>query len=176
MLILMAHVNRHGGILLNTSNKTELSLGYGTLYGDMAGTLAPLGDLTKTDVMDVARWLQRQRGCLPPFILDRAPTAELRSHQEDPYDYPRVAPAVEALIQGEPLPGCATDDEILHWRRAVGAAEHKRWQGGLVLKVTERAFGSGRLMPVTQRWRGPAPRRPGQRDDEGLVARDVGHG
>ncbi|MCK5378449.1 MAG: NAD(+) synthase, partial [Acidobacteria bacterium] len=76
MLILTTWVNRFGGLLLNTSNKTELSLGYGTLYGDLAGSLSPLGDLTKTEVYALARWLNRGGDVIPNFILDRSPTAE----------------------------------------------------------------------------------------------------
>lgn len=157
MVVLMAHVNRHGGILLNTSNKTELSLGYGTLYGDMAGTLAVLGDLTKTDVVAVARWCDRHRRSIPPFILDRAPTAELRPHQVDPFDYPVVAPAVEAMVQGVPPSPLACAQEVRAWGQALDASEHKRWQAGIVLKVSDRAFGSGRMMPVTRHWRQACP-------------------
>jgi NAD+ synthase (glutamine-hydrolysing) len=143
-LALMAFVNRRGGVLLNTSNKTELALGYGTLYGDMAGTLAVVGDLTKPQVYDVARWYDAGRGRIPRFVLERAPSAELRPDQVDPFDYPREAPIVEALVRDEPVEGAD------RYRRLLHAAEHKRWQSGIVLKVSERAFGSGRLVPVTR--------------------------
>lgn len=143
-LVLTAHVNRHGGLLLNTSNKTELSLGYGTLYGDLAGTLAPLGDLTKPEVYAVARWVAANRVPIPPFILERPPTAELRPEQVDPFDYPSVAPAVEALVRGE------SREEAGEWLRLLHAAEHKRWQHGVVLKISERAFGTGRMVPITR--------------------------
>ena len=145
-LILTAFVNRRGGLLLNTSNKTEISLGYGTLYGDLAGTLAVIGDLTKLQVYGVARWLVASgRVAIPPFILERPPSAELKPDQVDPFDYPTVAPAVEDLIQGR-LGG----PEAERWRRALLASEHKRWQHGIVLKVSEKAFGTGRMMPVTR--------------------------
>jgi NAD+ synthase (glutamine-hydrolysing) len=149
-LILMAHVNRHGGALLNTSNKTELALGYGTLYGDLAGALCVLGDLTKPQVYALARRYDGGRGVIPPFILDRAPTAELRDGQVDPFDYPTVAPLVEALIQGAPPPPGASPEDLARYRRMIRAAEHKRWQAGVVLKVSERAFGTGRMMPITR--------------------------
>lgn len=145
-VILTAWVNRLGGLLLNTSNKTELSLGYGTLYGDLAGTLAVIGDLTKPQVYSLARWVSENRVLIPSFILDRPPTAELRPDQVDPFDYPVVAPAVEALVQGRPVPD---GEDALRWRRLLHAAEHKRWQHGIVLKVSEKAFGTGRMMPVT---------------------------
>jgi NAD+ synthase (glutamine-hydrolysing) len=138
-LILMAYVNRYRGMLLNTSNKTEAALGYGTLYGDMAGTLSPIGDLTKVEVAAMARWLHDSRGVIPDFVLERPPSAELKPDQVDPFYYAKVAPAMEALVQAnrsnEPL------------RRS----EHKRWQMGVVLKVSEKAFGSGRLIPITRR-------------------------
>ena len=139
MLILMAFVNRHGGILLNTSNKTELALGYGTVYGDLAGILSPLGDLTKTDVIALARWINREKDVIPAFILDRPPSAELKPDQVDPFDYPVVAPAIERVVQED------RSNPIL--RRT----EHKRWQGGVILKVSARAFGRGRQAPITRR-------------------------
>ena len=139
MLILMAFVNQHGGILLNTSNKTELALGYGTVYGDLAGILSPLGDLTKTDVIALARWINRERVVIPTFILDRPPSAELKPDQVDPFDYPVVAPAIERVVQED------RSNPIL--RRT----EHKRWQGGVILKVSARAFGRGRQAPITRR-------------------------
>jgi NAD+ synthetase len=146
MLVLTAWVNRHGGLLLNTSNKTELSLGYGTLYGDLGGTLSVLGDVTKPAVYALARWVSAHRVPIPPFILDRPPSAELRPDQVDPFDYPVVAPTVESLVQGDEPPG-----DIARFRRMLHAAEHKRWQHGVILKVSERAFGTGRMMPITRR-------------------------
>jgi NAD+ synthase (glutamine-hydrolysing) len=138
-MILMSFVNHHGGLLLNTSNKTELALGYATLYGDMAGTLCPIADLTKPQVMALARWIDARRGGMPPFILERPPSAELRPDQVDPFDYARVAPAMERLVQA--------DRSDLSLRRS----EHKRWQAGVVLKVSARAFGTGRMIPITRR-------------------------
>ena len=147
-LVLTAHVNRRGGLLLNTSNKTELSLGYGTLYGDLAGTLSVIGDLTKTEVYALARWHAARFGSIPAFVLEREPTAELRPGQVDPFDYPAVAPLVERLVRGDPTHG----DEAERLARLVRASEHKRFQHGIVLKVTGRAFGTGRLVPVTRAW------------------------
>jgi NAD+ synthase (glutamine-hydrolysing) len=153
MLVLTSLVNRRGGLLLNTSNKTELSLGYGTLYGDMAGTLSVLGDVTKPTVYALARWVAEHRAPIPPFILDRPPTAELRPDQVDPFDYPTVAPAVESLVRGE-----HPDLDTAPLRRMLHASEHKRWQHGVVLKVSDRAFGSGRMMPITRALTpGPSP-------------------
>jgi len=135
MLVLMAFVNRRGGFLLNTSNKTELSLGYSTLYGDMAGALAPLGDVTKPEVYALARHL----GSFPAFVLERAPSAELRPHQVDPFDYASLAPYMEELVRG------------FRSDAALRRSEHKRWQMGVVLRVSRTAFGSGRMIPITRR-------------------------
>jgi NAD+ synthase (glutamine-hydrolysing) len=138
-LILMSFVNRYGGMLLNTSNKTELALGYATLYGDMAGTVCPLADVTKPEVYALAHWLNTQREVIPPYILTRPPSAELRPDQVDPFDYPIVAPEVERLVQSH------------RSNPALRRSEHKRWQMGVILKVSEQAFGTGRLIPITRR-------------------------
>lgn len=138
-LVLMGFVNRFGGMLLNTSNKTELSLGYATLYGDMAGTLCPIADLTKPEVYALAHWIHGERGLIPRYTLERPPSAELRAGQVDPFDYPHVAPALERLVlenRGD---------------AALRRSEHKRWQMGVILKVSEKAFGTGRLIPITRR-------------------------
>ncbi len=144
MILLMARVNREGGMLLNTSNKTELALGYGTLYGDLAGALSPIGDLGKHTVYALARHM----GGIPAFILDRPPSAELRPEQVDPFDYARVGPEVDSgLARAAGLPGEAMEAGLA---RMVRASEHKRRQAGVVLKVSDAAFGSGRMMPVAR--------------------------
>lgn len=136
MIILMAYVNQYGGFLLNTSNKTELALGYSTLYGDMAGALCPLADLTKPQVYELARFVGQ--GIIPDYIFERPPSAELKPDQVDPFDYERISPTMEAIVQADGL------------HPALKNSEHKRWQFGIILKVSERAFGSGRLLPVTK--------------------------
>ncbi|MEJ2211784.1 MAG: NAD(+) synthase [Anaerolineae bacterium] len=138
-MILMAFVNHHGGLLLNTSNKTELALGYSTLYGDMAGGLSPLGDVTKPEVVALAHWLNEDHCPIPPFILERPPSAELRPDQVDPFDYPTIAPEMERLVA------------LNRSDAALRRSEHKRWQMGVILKVSEKAFGTGRWMPITRR-------------------------
>jgi NAD+ synthetase len=138
-MIMMSFVNHHGGFLLNASNKTELSLGYATIYGDMAGTLCPIADLTKPEVIALAHWINSERSAIPGFILERPPSAELRPDQVDPFDYPKVAPEMELLVQG--------NRSDLSLRRS----EHKRWQMGVILKVSEKAFGTGRMIPITRR-------------------------
>ena len=134
-MILMSFVNRYGGLLLNTSNKTELALGYSTLYGDLAGTLCPLADVTKSEVIALAKWINSGRQIIPQFILERLPSAELKPDQIDPFDYAKIAPEMERLVQQN------RSNPIM--RRS----EHKRWQMGVVLKVSEKAFGTGRMIP-----------------------------
>lgn len=144
--VLASFVNRHGGLLLNASNKTELALGYGTLWGDLAGLLAPIGDLPKTAVVRLARWVAQTRGTIPRFVLDRAPTAELAEGQVDPFDYDDVSPRAEAIVSNA-APADAANEAL---RAAVRRAEGKRFVHGIVLKVSRWSFGSGRLVPVTR--------------------------
>jgi len=139
MILLMSYVNSGGGFLINTSNKTELTLGYSTLYGDMAGAISPLGDVTKVEVYALAKWINVERDIISPYVMTRMPTAELRAGQVDPFDYDAVSPQAEAMVLA---------DESNAMMRA---SEHKRWQMGVVLKVSERAFGRGRMMPITRK-------------------------
>jgi NAD+ synthetase len=137
--VLMAFVNARGGMLLNTSNKTELALGYATLYGDSCGTLCPIGDLTKPEVVSLAKWIRETRGVIPDFILERPPSAELAPGQVDPFDYAEVAPRMEALVRAD------RSDAVM--RRS----ESKRQAMGVILKISPRAFGIGRMIPITRR-------------------------
>jgi NAD+ synthase (glutamine-hydrolysing) len=138
-MILMSYVNHYGGALINTSNKTELSLGYSTLYGDIAGSLCPIADLTKPEVYELAKWINRSQEIIPSGILERQPTAELKPGQVDPFDYPKISPDIEELVR--------TNRSNFTLR----TSEHKRWQMGIVLKVSEKAFGSGRMIPITRK-------------------------
>ncbi|MFN2167366.1 MAG: NAD+ synthase, partial [Anaerolineae bacterium] len=115
------------------------ALGYGTIYGDLAGTLCPIADLTKPEVYALARWIDAKWGVMPRYTLERPPSAELRPDQVDPFDYPRISPVMERLVQ-ENLSNAA-----------LRRSEHKRWQAGVVLKVSRKAFGSGRMIPITRK-------------------------
>ena len=126
-------------MLLNTSNKTELALGYATIYGDMAGTLCPIADVTKPQVIALAHWIDSTQSVIPRFLLERPPSAELRPNQVDPFNYAEVAPKMERLVQDN------RSDFALH------RSEHKRWQMGVILKVSEKSFGTGRMIPITRR-------------------------
>jgi len=140
MVILMSFVNSSGGFLVNTSNKTELTLGYSTLYGDMAGAISPLGDVTKDEVMRLAAWINAEKGkVIPGFVIERKPSAELKADQVDPFDYAVVSPQVEAMVRADQA------------NAMMRASEHKRWQMGVVLKVSDRAFGRGRMVPITRK-------------------------
>ena len=153
MVILMSYVNSGGGFLINTSNKTELTLGYATLYGDMAGAVSPLGDVTKGEVIRLGEWINKwseerrkmkewkveSGGVIPRFVMERKPSAELKDNQVDPFDYEVVSPQMEAMVLA---------DESNAMMRA---SEHKRWGMGVVLKVSGRAFGRGRLVPITRK-------------------------
>ncbi len=143
MIVLMSFVNQRGGFLINTSNKTELTVGYSTLYGDMAGAISPLGDLTKVEVYELARWINsksgKQKAVIPQFVMERKPSAELKADQVDPFDYETISPELEKLVRANQS------------NPAMRTSEHKRWQMGPVLKVSEKSFGKGRLMPITRK-------------------------
>jgi NAD+ synthase (glutamine-hydrolysing) len=155
--LLMALSNKRGSLLLTTGNKSELAVGYCTLYGDMSGGLAVIADVPKTMVYRVAQWLNDTRGgVIPEAILTKPPSAELRPNQTDqdslpPYDVlddilqrhiERHQPADEIVAAGF---DAATVHRVL---RLVRAAEFKRKQAAPGLKVTDRAFGTGWRMPI----------------------------
>jgi NAD+ synthase (glutamine-hydrolysing) len=159
-LLLMAYGNKFHSLLLATGNKSELATGYCTLYGDMCGGLAPIGDLLKTEVYALARRLNRDGPLIPESTLRKAPSAELKPDQTDqdtlpPYDeLDRIlerylldnATAGEIAAAGEDP---ATVRRILE---LVSRAEFKRRQAAPVLKVTPRAFGTGRRIPIARRY------------------------
>ena len=156
--LLMALSNKFGSLLLTTGNKSEMSVGYCTLYGDMNGGLAVIADLPKMMVYRVSRWRNRRRPDIPEAILTKAPSAELRPNQTDqdslpPYDLldqilelhvERCQSAEEIVAQGFDEP---TVRRVL---RLVRNAEFKRKQAAPVLKVTSRAFGTGWRMPIVR--------------------------
>lgn len=156
-LLLMALSNRYGWILLNTTNKSEAAVGYGTLYGDMCGALSILGDLWKTEVYSLARWINRKEECIPESILTKAPSAELRPDQKDSDSLPDYA-LLDAVLQQFVVEG-KSPLEIIDLGfdatvverivQLVNRSEFKRHQMAPVLRVSRRAFGSGRRMPLT---------------------------
>jgi NAD+ synthetase len=159
--LLMAWSNRTGAMVLSTGNKSELAVGYCTLYGDMAGGLALLGDVYKTMVYRVARWLNRERVVIPESSIAKAPSAELRENQTDqdslpPYD---VLDAILKLYIEEwkevaEITAAGFDAELVaRVLKLVDTNEFKRQQAAPAIRVSSKAFGSGRQMPIAQRWR-----------------------
>lgn len=157
MAILMAYANQHGMLLINTSNKSEIATGYATLYGDAAGGLSVLGDLTKGQVYQLARYINKVDGpTIPVIAIDRPPTAELRSGQKDedslpPYDIldEMVRHVVENGCSGPDLVAQGFDEK---WVRKFGwlhsISEYKRYQLPPSLRVSETSFGVGRRIPI----------------------------
>jgi NAD+ synthetase len=160
-VILMALSNKFRRLLLATGNKSELAAGYCTLYGDMCGGLAPIGDVPKTLVYQLARHVNRRGEVIPESILRRPPTAELKPNQTDqdtlpPYDVVDriIEHYVENLETAEKLVASGIDPAAVEKMvRLIDGSEYKRRQAAPVLKVTGRAFGMGRRMPIAQRWR-----------------------
>ena len=162
--LLMAFSNKFGWLVLAPGNKSEMSVGYSTLYGDMVGGFAILKDLLKTRVYDVAEEIDRQAGhdVIPRETIERAPTAELKPDQKDtdtlpPYDV--LDPILEAYVERDMAPGdivaLGYEQETVRWVvDAVDRSEYKRRQAPPGLKITTRAFGKDRRMPITNRFRG----------------------
>lgn len=148
-LMLMAYGNQRRSLLLATSNKSELAVGYSTLYGDLCGALAPIGDLLKKDVYALVQHINQERGVIPVEIIDRAPSAELRPNQKDEDSlppYPVLDPIVENLVEKRKPAVTSLEKEILI---KLYHSEFKRWQAPPILKITDHAFGRGRRFPIT---------------------------
>jgi NAD+ synthase (glutamine-hydrolysing) len=160
--ILMALSNRHGRLLLTTGNKSELATGYCTLYGDMAGGLAVISDVPKTLVYRLAHEINRDNVVIPVSTLTKAPSAELRPNQTDqdslpPYDLlDAILDAhLEQGLDGQALIAAGFDAAVVaDVVRRVQASEYKRRQMPPGLKITGKAFGPGRRMPIAQAWKG----------------------
>ena len=159
--ILMAWSNRTGAMVVTTGNKSELAVGYCTLYGDMAGGLALLGDVYKTMVYRVSRWFNRERELIPESTLTKAPSAELRPNQTDqdtlpPYDVLDgiLKLYIEEFQEVDEIAAAGFDRELVaRILKLVDTNEFKRQQAAPTLRVSQKAFGSGRDMPIAQRWR-----------------------
>ena len=159
--ILMALSNKFGSLLLSTGNKSELAVGYCTLYGDMAGGLAAIADVPKIMVYDLARYVNRDGERIPQACLDKPPSAELRPNQTDqdslpPYevldailkDYIEEALSPREIAEKHHFDISLVRDTV----RKVDAAEYKRQQAPPTLKVTAKAFGMGRRYPIVQKF------------------------
>jgi NAD+ synthase (glutamine-hydrolysing) len=162
--LLMALSNKFGWLLVATGNKSELSVGYATLYGDMAGGFALLKDVFKTDVFRLAGYLNERAGreLIPQTIIDRAPSAELRAEQLDEDSlppYPTLDKVLEAYVEldrsREELAQDGFDPEVVERAVAmIDRAEYKRRQAPPGVRLRPKAFGRDRRTPITNRWRG----------------------
>lgn len=160
--ILMAMSNKFGYIVLSTGNKSEIGMGYCTLYGDMAGGLAVISDVTKTQVYTLCRWLNREKEIIPHSILEKEPSAELRPNQRDTDSLPeyealdKVLKAyVEDFLSPEEIAArCQLPIElVLDLIHRLHSAEYKRRQGAPGIRVSKKAFLVGRRYPIVQGWR-----------------------
>ncbi|MEI8225036.1 MAG: NAD+ synthase [Bacteroidota bacterium] len=158
--LLMAVSNKYGCILLNTSNKSEAAVGYGTLYGDMAGGLSVIGDVYKTDVYRLADYINRNGEIIPENTIKKFPSAELRPDQHDTdslpdynildsilYQYIELQkPAGRIVSEGSDM------DTVFKVIRMIDFNEYKRYQAPPVLRISSKAFGAGRRMPLVARY------------------------
>lgn len=156
----MAFTNKFGHILLNTSNKSEAAVGYGTLYGDMNGGLSVLGDVYKTQVFELSRFINKDKEIIPVNIINKPPSAELRPDQKDSDslpDYEILDQILYLYIEERFGPqeikqegfDAALVDKVL---RLVNINEHKRHQTPPILRVSPKAFGMGRRMPIVAKY------------------------
>jgi NAD+ synthetase len=158
--LLMAHSNTYGSIVLTTGNKSELAVGYCTLYGDMCGGLAVISDVPKTLVYRLARYINRERELIPESTLTKAPSAELKPDQTDqdtlpPYDV--LDRIIEGYVEGgqsiDEMAAAGLDrDTVTAMVRKINASEYKRRQAAPGLKISSKAFGVGRRFPIAARY------------------------
>jgi NAD+ synthase (glutamine-hydrolysing) len=159
--LLMALSNKFKALMINTGNKSELAVGYCTLYGDLAGGLAVISDLPKTQVFRLARYINREEEIIPERIITKPPSAELRDNQKDedslpPYEM--LDAILKAYIEegqdlGQIVQQGFPTDVVREVLEKVDHSEFKRRQAPIGLKVTHKAFGTGRRIPIAQRWR-----------------------
>lgn len=158
MMTLMAYANKHGYTLLATGDKSEIALGYCTLYGDTSGAIAVISDLTKPEVYAVARAFNAMKGSdiIPKHTLEKPPSPELKPGQVAPFDYDRLSPVLEELTNRKPVRSLIekgfSRDEILTLYRRWKGNEFKRWQSPIALKCKKTSFGMGRVYPITNRY------------------------
>jgi NAD+ synthase (glutamine-hydrolysing) len=161
----MAISNKHGPLVLATGNKSEMAVGFATLYGDMVGGYAVLKDVLKGLVYDLARWRNKDGEVIPQNTIDKPPSAELRPDQRDsdslpPYE--TLDAILERYVEGdmgvEEIVADGYDaDTVLNVARMVDRAEYKRRQAAPGVKITTKAFGKDRRLPITNRYRPVLP-------------------
>jgi len=159
-LLLMAYSNKFSHLLLNTSNKSEAAVGYGTLYGDMAGGLSVLGDVYKTDVYKLSRHINGDKVIIPENIITKPPSAELKPEQKDTDSLPEYDLLDQILFQyienrkskeeiGEMINDTALASKII---QMVNRNEYKRYQAPPILRISSKSFGAGRRMPIAAKY------------------------
>ncbi len=156
----MAVSNKFGNILLNTSNKSEAAVGYGTLYGDMAGSLSVIGDVYKSKVYELARYINREREIIPVNTIEKAPSAELRPDQKDSDSLPEydlldsiLFELIENEKTGSEIVAMGFDQSLVERvNKLVNNAEFKRFQAPPILRVSPKAFGVGRQIPLVAKY------------------------
>ncbi len=161
-MVLMALSNKFGHLVLSTGNKSELSVGYCTIYGDMAGGLAVISDVPKTMVYELSRWVNREHEIIPWATIEKPPSAELKPNQKDQDTLPPYQVLDEILrlyveenLSAGDIISRGFDETTVRWvQRRVDLNEYKREQAAPGLKVTSRAFGIGRRMPIAQKYVG----------------------
>ncbi len=159
-LLLMALSNKENHLLLTTGNKSELAVGYCTIYGDMCGGFSVLSDLPKTQVFALSRWLNREQERIPWATIDKPPSAELRPDQKDQDTLPEyeildgiLEMYVERELSAEEIIEAGYEETVVRWvQRRVDLNEWKRQQAAPGVRVTKKAFGIGRRMPIAQRF------------------------
>ena len=159
-MLLMALSNKFGHIVLNTSNKSEAAVGYGTLYGDMCGGLSVIGDVYKTEVFELARYMNKDSEVIPENTITKPPSAELRPNQKDSDSLPDYDILDEVLYQyiekrkgPKAIIKMGFDEKLVRRiLRLVNINEFKRYQTAPVLRVSSKAFGMGRRMPIVGKY------------------------
>ncbi len=160
-IILMSFSNKFGYLVLSTGNKSELALGYSTLYGDMCGGLAVIGDLSKQQVYSLAHWINQEQRIIPQYTLERAPSAELRPNQKDSDtlpDYEVIDRILKAYVEEHRSPEWIANHFQYSFAlvqdlvRRIHLNEYKRRQSPPSLRVSEKSFSVGRRFPIAQRW------------------------
>lgn len=160
-VLLMAMANKFGHVLLNTSNKSEAAVGYGTLYGDMCGGLSVIGDVYKTDVYRLAEFINRSGEIIPAGSISKPPSAELKPGQKDtdslpPYEI--LDPILYRFIELQYPPGQIIQEgfdakTVYRVINMISQSEHKRYQAPPILRISSKAFGYGRRIPLTARYK-----------------------
>ncbi len=159
-ILLMAISNKFGNILLNTTNKSECAVGYGTLYGDMNGGLSVLGDVYKTDVFKMANWINRDSEIIPINTIQKPPSAELRPDQKDSDSLPDydildqiLFDYIELNLSPDEIIAKGFDEStVLRTVKMVNTNEYKRFQAPPILRISSKAFGFGRRMPLVAKY------------------------